>query len=242
MGILAAMAPLIGISTCLDDRGRWKANRDYHYIDTAYASAIEAAGGTAIYLPIQRDPPSLLRSLDGLLIPGGDDLPPTHDYPPGVAFDLAPEQQLDFDRRLLADALQRSVPVLGICYGMQLLALSAGGSLHYDIPTDLPSARMHQFADLEGRHPVGVEPDSRLAKALGAASISVNSLHHQAVATPGADMRVCARADDGLIEAIEREGPYFCLGVQWHPEQLDGSDALFLAFVAACTSTQDREY
>jgi len=101
------MAPLIGISACLDDRGRWKANRDYHYIDSAYASAVEAAGGVPVYLPIQRDPSSLLRSLDGLLIPGGDDLPPAHDYPPGVEFDLAPEEQLNFDRHLLADALQR---------------------------------------------------------------------------------------------------------------------------------------
>ena len=144
MGILAAMAPLIGISTCLDDRGRWKANRDYHYIDTAYASAIEAAGGTTIYLPIQRDPSSLLRSLDGLLIPGGDDLPPAHDYPPGVEFDLAPEEQLNFDRRLLTDALQRRIPILGICYGMQLLAAVRGGALVYDIPTERPQAGPHR--------------------------------------------------------------------------------------------------
>jgi gamma-glutamyl-gamma-aminobutyrate hydrolase PuuD len=136
MGILAAMAPLIGISMCLDDRGRWKANRDYHYIATAYSSAVETAGGTPIYLPIQSDPSSLLRSLDGLLIPGGDDLPPAHAYPSGVEFDLAPEEQLDFDRHLLADALQRRLPVLGICYGMQLLAAVRGGTLVYDIPTD----------------------------------------------------------------------------------------------------------
>jgi len=159
-----------------------------------------------------------------------------------VEFDPVPESQLNFDSELLCAAIERGTPVLAICYGMQLLALSAGGSLHYDIPTDFPSARTHQFADLDGRHPIRVEPDSRLAGALGAGPISVNSLPHQGVATPGDEMRVCARADDGLIEAIEREGPYFCLGVQWHPEQLDGSDALFLAFVAACTSTQDREY
>ena len=103
------MAPLIGISMCLDDRGRWKANRDYHYIDTAYASAIEAAGGTTLYLPIQRDPSSLLRSLDGLLIPGGDDLPPAHDYPPGVEFDLVPEEQLEFDRRRIRIEMRHSL-------------------------------------------------------------------------------------------------------------------------------------
>ena len=236
MGILAAMAPLIGISTCLDDRGRWKANRDYHYIDTAYASAIEAAGGTTIYLPIQRDPSSLLRSLDGLLIPGGDDLPPAHDYPPGVEFDLAPEEQLNFDRRLLTDALQRRIPILGICYGMQLLAAVRGGALVYDIPTERPQAGPHRLPETEGRHALQIEPGTRLSKALGANPPPVNSLHHQGVESPGPGMRIAARAEDGLIEAIEDQEQLFCVGVQWHPEKLSGThrDGLFGAFVGAC--------
>ena len=236
MGILAAMAPLIGISTCLDDRGRWKANRDYHYIDTAYASAIEAAGGIPVYLPIQRDPPSLLRSLDGLLIPGGDDLPPAHDYPSGVQFDLAPEEQLNFDQHLLADALRRRLPVLGICYGMQLLAAARGGTLVYDIPTDRPQAGPHHLPEADGRHALQIEPGTRLYEALGANPPPVNSLHRQGVESPGTGMRIAARAEDGLIEAIEDEEQLFCVGVQWHPEKLSGThrDGLFGAFVTAC--------
>jgi putative glutamine amidotransferase len=236
MGILAAMAPLIGISMCLDNRGRWKANRDYHYIATAYSNAIEAAGGTPIYLPIQSDPSSLLRSLDGLLIPGGDDLPPAHAYPSEVEFDLAPEEQLDFDRRLLADALQRRLPVLGICYGMQLLAAVRGGTLVYDIPTDRPQAGPHRLPEADGRHPLRIEPGTRLCEALGPDSPPVNSLHHQAVESPGTGMRIAARAEDGLIEAIEDEEQRFCVGVQWHPEKLSGihRDGLFGAFIAAC--------
>jgi putative glutamine amidotransferase len=236
MGIMAAMAPLIGIPTCLDDRGRWKANRDYHYIDNAYASAIESAGGTPIYLPIQRDPSALLKSLDGLLIPGGDDLPPELDYPSGVEFDLAPEEQLNFDRHLLTDALQRRLPVLGICYGMQLLAAIRGGALVYDIPTDRPQSGLHQLPEADGRHALQVEGGTRLYDALGANPPPVNSLHHQGVASPGTGMRIAAHADDGLIEAIEDEEQRFCMGVQWHPEKLSGAhrDQLFGAFVAAC--------
>jgi len=230
------MAPLIGISACLDDRGRWKANRDYHYIDSAYASAIEAAGGVPIYLPIQHDPSSLLEILDGLLIPGGDDLPAPHDYPADVTFDLTPEKQLDFDRRLLDEALGRGLPVLGICYGMQLLAAARGGALLYDIATDFPQAGPHRLAETDGRHALKIETGTRVSGALGENPPPVNSLHHQGVESPGAGMRIAARAEDGLIEAIEAEGQQFCVGVQWHPEKLAGihRDGLFGAFVTAC--------
>jgi putative glutamine amidotransferase len=234
--ILDPMPPLIGISLCFDDRGRWKANRDYHYIDSGYASAVEAAGGTPIYLPIQRDPRSLLQRLDGLLIPGGDDLAPPYDYPPGVEFDLVPEQQLEFDRCLLAEAIERHLPVLSICYGMQLLAAVRGGALLYDIGTDVPGADPHRLPEAEGRHALQIEAGTRLYEVLGANPPPVNSLHHQGVGSPGAGMRVSARAADGLIEAIEAEDLRFCVGVQWHPEKLAGvhRDRLFGAFIAAC--------
>ena len=230
------MTPLIGIPPCVDDRGRWKPAREYHYIDSAYAQAIEEAGGTPIYLPLQRDPSALIRKLDGLLVPGGDDLPPPNDYPADVEFDIAPDNQLDFDRGLLSDAVEHQLPVLAICYGMQLLASILGGALHYDIPTDLPEAHPHRLPEGNGRHGLRVEAGTRLAEALGPEPPPVNSLHHQGVESPGAGMRVCARAEDGLIEAIERDGTQFCVGVQWHPEKLSGSHChgLFGAFIAAC--------
>ena len=230
------MRPLIGIPQCLDDRGRWRAQREYQYLDAAYASAVDAAGATPLYLPLQRDADALIECVDGLLLPGGDDFAPPRAYPPSVRFDPVPERQLEFDRRLLAAARERELPVLAICYGMQLLALHCGGSLHYDIATDVPAAGAHQLAERDAYHAIAIEPGTRLAAALGDAPAAVNSLHHQAVAEPGAGLRASAVAEDGLIEAIEAIDGSFVLGVQWHPEKMDGPHRtrLFDALAAAC--------
>jgi putative glutamine amidotransferase len=230
------MRPLIGIPLGLDDRGRWNPTRATQYIDTAYARAVAAGGGDAFALPIQERPEALVERIDGLLIPGGDDFAPPRSYPEDVRFDLAPDSQIEFDRRLLARALARDLPVLAVCYGMQLLALHLGGTLLYDIPTDRPDAGPHRLPGDDGRHGLRVEAATRLADALGETPGPVNSRHHQCVAEPGASLRVSARADDGLIEAVERDGAGFCVGVQWHPERMRGRhrDGLFAAFVSEC--------
>jgi len=230
------MRPLIGISQCLDERGRWHPTREYAYLETTYANALAQAGATPILLPLLEDVDALAQQLGGLLIPGGDDFAPPRAYPPEVRFELVPSRQLDFDRALLAAALARRLPVLGICYGMQLLALQAGGRLVYDIPTDLPRAGPHRLPESGSRHGLDVERGSRLARLLGDAPGPVNSQHHQGVAEVGPGQRVCARADDGLIEAIESEGREFCIGVQWHPERMQGPhrERLFAGFVEAC--------
>src|SRR5215470_3984441 len=134
--MLARVTPTVGIPLCVDAQGRWKRGRTYHYVDAAYARAVERAGGAAVYLPVQADPADLIQRVDALLVPGGDDLLPPRPYPPQVRFEPVPEVQLAFDRGLVGAALARGLPLLGICYGMQLLALALGGELHYDIATD----------------------------------------------------------------------------------------------------------
>lgn len=235
------MRPLIGIPPCTDDRGRWRSGRTYHYIDTAYAQALERAGALAVYLAAPADPRALVERIDGLLLPGGDDFAPPAPYPAGVRFDLTPADQLAFDRALLAEARHRGLPVLGICYGAQLLVLSEGGALHYDIATDVPDAGTHELG-LDGRHGLAIEPGTRLADILGGDPGPVNSLHHQGIADPGPRLRASAWAEDGTIEAVESLDASFCIGVQWHPEKLDGShgDALYRALAEAAAPKRAR--
>ncbi|MDH4017653.1 MAG: gamma-glutamyl-gamma-aminobutyrate hydrolase family protein, partial [Actinomycetota bacterium] len=225
--------PLIGIPPCLDARERWRAGRVYVYADHAYARAIDAAGGLPVHLPMQSSHAELVARIDGLLLPGGDDFAPDRAYPDDVTFELAPDEQIAFDRALLDAALARPLPVLGICYGAQLIALAAGGRLHHHIPVDRPDAIDHQLPEADGRHLVALTPGSRLHACLAdeRGEAMVNSIHHQAVAELGGDLEATARSEDGLIEGFEAPGG-FVVGVQWHPEKLDGleSSALFRAF------------
>ena len=141
---------------------------------------------------------------------------------------------------LIGGALDRGLPTLGICGGMQLLAVVLGGSLIQHIPDVMPTALAHEQAGPRDRagHSVAVAPGTALRAITGRGAMEVNSSHHQAVRAPGRAV-VSATAPDGVIEAIETpdmaQGGAFCLGVQWHPEFLidEGDTKLFAAFVAA---------
>jgi putative glutamine amidotransferase len=228
--------PLIGVTLCSDVRGRWRAGRDYDYLPADYARALSRAGADAVYVPAQDGAAQLAARLDALLVPGGDDFAPPQPYPAEVGFELVPEAQLAFDRALLSAVLARGRPVLGICYGAQLLALQHGGSLYHHLPIDLPAAGEHRAHG--GGHGLCIAPGTRLARALATAPARVNSQHHQAIRDPGDGLRVAARAPDGVIEAVERSAGPWCIGVQWHPEAEGGATAaaLFADFVAAASA------
>ncbi len=227
--------PIIGITQGFDDAGRWRPGRRYAYIHHRYAEAVEAAGAVPIHLPIQGDAASLVEAIDGLLLPGGDDFLPDVPYPEDVRFDPAPTAQIDFDRRVLRAADARGLPVLGICYGAQLLALERGGRLHHHLPLDLPASANHVLDEATGRHGLLVMPGTRLETLVPGTpeGLQVVSLHHQAIADPGPALRVAARSPDGVIEAVEGTTARLELGVQWHPEIGDGPlcRAIFRALV-----------
>ena len=230
--------PKIGIPLTLDDRGRWREGRSYHYIDRSYSDAIVRAGGAALQLPIQVEPGLLVASLDGLLLPGGDDFPTDGELPENASLDLVCPEQLAFDEALFEAATQRGIPVLGICYGMQLMARAREGVLDAHLPSERPEAECHKLP-LDARHEISIEGTSQLASILGSRIDHVNSLHQQAVRNVGPTHHVVARSPDGVIEAIERRGDSdesWELGVQWHPEKManESSDRLFRAFVDAC--------
>ena len=196
-----------------------EAERSETRLSQRYAEAIERAGGQPFLVlygsPEQVD--ELVERADGLLFSGGDDfdtarlgLGPTH-----AAAKPVPARKQDFDLALARRALAAGLPTLGICYGMQLLALAEGGSLFQHLPEDRPGAQPHSGGVC---HEVRLLAHTKLRATAGVPACEVVSRHHQAVATLGPAWRVAGVDGEDLIEGIERSGHPFALGVQWHPE------------------------
>jgi putative glutamine amidotransferase len=190
-----------------------------------YLRAVERAGGLPVVLPPLPHEAigSLLDRLDGLCLSGGPDLDP--DAYGAAPHDLLGEIEPDLDAFELAlaqEADARGLPVLGICRGAQALNVARGGTLHQHV-ADVVGAAIAHRQDRPGRfatHPVTVQDGTLLSAIAGAGELAVNSFHHQAVDRLGRELRAVAFAPDGLIEAIEGEGPALYLGVQWHAEGL----------------------
>lgn len=238
--------PLVGIEPSV----RLKDGEHVLTMSTRYSSALYQAGGIPVVLapPVDGETSisadDLLGSIDALVFTGGPDfhterlgLGPVH-----KAARLGPAAKQDFDVTLARRALDRDMPVLGICYGMQLLGIIAGGGLLQHLPEDRPGARVCHRGDPPGtvRHDVTVESGSLVGKALGdVGRLACCSSHHQAVTEPGAGWRVSARDDEGLVEAIESASHRFAVGVQWHPEREEGQtphQGLFRALLAAASA------
>lgn len=207
----------------------------------AYADAVAAAGGLPLLVPCG-DPalaPEFLATCDALLVAGGDfDVDPARYGEPRREHcgPFRPERTA-FEEAMLAGALAAGIPVLGICGGMQLLAVVRGGTLFQHLPDDLGVSHEQPPPKDVPSHAVAPEPGSLLARLAGQEPMMVNSTHHQAVKAPGAGVRVTGRAPDGVVEAVELDGTPFALGVQWHPEALAERDprqrALLDGFVRA---------
>jgi len=225
--------PLIGIVGQLVE-----ADRPYLKLANSYADAVLRAGGLPVAVPPTGGPADLERlceRLDGLLFSGGDDfdterlgLGPTH-----ACAEPVPGRKQDLDVALARHALAAELPVLGVCYGMQLLALVEGGRLFQHLPEDRPGSQEHGGGR---RHAVIATPGTKLAAAWGLERAEVISRHHQAISEVGSDWIVSARDEEGLMEAIERQDHPFAVGVQWHPELSapgGADDRLLRAFVEA---------
>ena len=238
--------PVIGILTRQDGSARWEGYRLYGQ-GRAYCRSAALAGGAPVLIPLElgeRALHSIYRRLDGLLFPGGVDVHPSH-YGEKAHPQLGRgDDELDETEFVLARwALEDGLPTLAICRGIQLINVAAGGSLYQDLPAQFPGALRHacpapEYPRDHRAHSVYIEPGTRLAAALGAQEIEVNSRHHQAVKDLAPGFTITARAPDGVIEGIEQEDAPFVVGVQWHPESLAVDDtrmlALFQAFVGAC--------
>lgn len=224
--------PVIGIAA-YQDRARWDIwDTQATMIQQTYVRGIAANGGRAVVLPPDDLDADVLDRLDGLLLPGGADIDPALYGRPRHPRTDAPAHARDAGEMvLLRGALERDLPVLGICRGLQLLTLVYGGTLHQHLPDVLGHTGHLPEPGVFGEHPVSFAEGSLAASVYGAGTV-VNSHHHQGVADAGA-LRVTGHSDDGLPEAVEDPAKRFVLGVQWHPE-VAHEDHLFSTFVAAC--------
>jgi putative glutamine amidotransferase len=226
------MKPLIGITTSELRRGELATLRrgdglthPEMALGITYVRAIEAAGGVPVVMPpvAVAEVPALVGRMDGLLLSGGPDLAPAAYGAQAHAQLGVTEPRLDaFEYAVVREALRVGLPILGICRGAQALNVACGGTLYQHLPDVVGDAVRHRQSE-DGRRPthaVEVVPGSRLARVLGTTRLRVNSFHHQAVDRLGNGLRVCARAPDGTIEAIEDPSRSLVLAVQWHAETL----------------------
>jgi len=189
---------------------------------------ITAASGAPVLIPLNLDKGALraiYERLDGLLLAGGVDVHPRY-YGETVheKCDRIEEERDTVELTLTRWALDESLPILGICRGIQVLNVAGGGTLYQDIASQLPGALKHDFWSGYPRnylaHKVTISEDSKLADILGQSQVAVNSEHHQAVKDLASTFQAVAWAPDGIIEAIESREHPFALGVQWHPEEM----------------------
>lgn len=231
IGTIARPRPLIGIS---GRRLRGVAIGAPHGFADApldaylseYATSVLAAGGLPVHLPMDAVPAELVDRLDGVVIVGGDDVDPRrYGQAPGPFTQVIDPQRDEFETRIIEVALERGVPLLGVCRGAQLLNVVRGGTLHQHLSLgDGESHGSYAYPRAYRVHDVRTAAGS-VAHSLYGATTRVNSFHHQAVDVPGRGVVVTGWASDGVVEVIEVEG-LPAIGVQWHPETF-GSDPIF---------------
>jgi putative glutamine amidotransferase len=239
--------PLIGIPAAVRERPSTPGTA-YFQFNGNYPAALAASGALPVIIPLGLPEDALAElfaRLDGLCLAGGVDVDPAHygeARRPALGKVDAPRDAAELT--LARWALAADLPLFGICRGIQLLNVAAGGSLYQDLATQIPAAQQHDYEHAASPwerpvHKVRVAEGSRLAEILGANEVMTNSFHHQAVKEVAAGfVPVAWTADDGIVEGIEAPGRRFALGVQWHPEGMFTTDPLardlFAAFVAAC--------
>jgi len=235
------VAPVIGLTTYREQASYGVWNQRADLLPTEYAEAVTATGGIPVLLPPIGEPGAaavVVARLDGLVISGGADVDPArYDAEPHERTTAWRPDRDAWEAALLTAAEARGLPVLGVCRGMQLMAVHGGGTLDQHTP-DLVGHEEHSpGGDVYGTVRVSTEPGSRVAGLVGD-TLEVSCHHHQSVRTHPGFVPV-AKADDGTLEAMEAPGDRFCVAVQWHPET--AADAGLLAgLVRAAADAADR--
>ena len=211
-----------------------------------YAHGITASGGEAVPIPLDKSPAEVMKLIDtcvGVLLPGSpaDVDPAKYDAPRHEKTEKSDPARDTVDELLLQDAYNMRKPILGICYGLQILNVYRSGTLvqHIESNVNHEAGRNVPIA-----HQASIEPDSILSEIVQTADLPVNSSHHQSAEKIGDGLRIVASCPaDGIIEAIEGTSPdHFVLAVQWHPERSFDDDAasraIFSALIKSCRTME----
>jgi putative glutamine amidotransferase len=229
--------PVIGICA-VHERARWSFwDQTAHLVADTYVSSVQRTGAIAVLLPVDsRAPLELLDVIDGLLLIGGADIDPSsYDAPRDAELESTYRDRDDFEIALFEGAVERGMPVFGICRGMQIINVAFGGTLVQHLP-EVEGSNPHRKAlgTFEGtEHTITLEPGSLTSEAAGELVHLARCHHHQAVDKLGDGLVVSGRAEmDGVIEALEADDGRWILGVQWHPEA-DERSQMMSAFADA---------
>jgi putative glutamine amidotransferase len=229
--------PRVGLTTYREPAAWGVWNEPADLLPTTYAEGVRTAGGVALLLPPgdARAIPSALDGVDGLLLAGGADVEPArYGAPREPATGPARPDRDAWELGLTRAALERDLPVLAVCRGMQVLNVALGGDLHQDLPLAVGSDLHLPHTGRHGRHDVRTAAGSAI-QAMCGAEVSVATYHHQSVGRLADPLTPTAWASDGVVEAVEMRDRSWVMGVQWHPEVFAGAP-LFEAFVAACAA------
>jgi len=234
------MNPVVGITT----RTKMENKEIYDGVPRAYANAIENAGGVPLLIPLVKDKEiyqSIYSLLDGLLVNGEADVnPKLYGEKPEPSCGNPDNEKDEMEIKLIKWALEKKVPILGICRGQQLLAVACGGTLFQDIPNRMIQHKPGK-QNGESKHLIFLQNHTKLMDIFELEMMAVNSHHHQAIKDLPAEFKISAWAEDGVIEGIETKNDHFVIGVQFHPEEMVEESQvmkyLFTAFVNAA-----REY
>ncbi len=244
--------PLIGVTTYRQETRWWAWDRDAALVPGVYLDVVAAAGGWPVLLPplaagAVEDPEGsvaavagpLVDSLDGLVVIGGGDIVAgSYGQEPDDRNGGMNPYRDDLELRLLEAALDRDLPLLAVCRGLQVLNVLLGGTLIQQLPDVIGSTDHQPVPGSFGQIAVRTEPATIVHRLLGNETV-VQCSHHQAVDVLGDRLLVSARSDDGVVEAVEVLGRSFAVGVQWHPEEA-GDVRLFAGLVEAARAGQDR--
>jgi putative glutamine amidotransferase len=216
-------------------------------LDARFCDLVCEAGGHPVVIPPVEDgdvPQAVLRELDGVIFSGGDDVPPArYGAEPHPATVLLHARRVESDFRVATFVDERRLPVLAICAGIQQWNVHRGGTLHQHLPDRLaPVAIEHRHANGEGFtfHDVRLAPDSLVRSIMGADVIPVNSSHHQGLDRIGRGLQATAWAGDELVETVEDPQRPFCLGIQWHPEDMMDDPLQKRLFAALVHAARNR--